>query len=67
MNGFDATKMILDYQMNKNKKTGIDAPLPVIVALTGDTTDSYQKLAMECGMKTMMSKPLNSNDLKKLL
>jgi CheY-like chemotaxis protein len=67
MNGFEATKKILAHQTKINKEKGINAALPVIVALTGDTTEKYQKLAQECGMKTMMSKPLNSNDLKKLL
>lgn len=41
--------------------------LPVIVAVTGDTTQKYQNLAKECGMQVLMSKPLNSNDLKRLL
>jgi hypothetical protein len=39
----------------------------VIVAVTGDTTSKYQKLAKDCGMKVLISKPLNSNDLKRLL
>jgi CheY-like chemotaxis protein len=38
MNGFEATKRILAYQIKKNNEKGINAPLPVIVALTGDTT-----------------------------
>jgi CheY-like chemotaxis protein len=67
MNGFEATKRILAYHIKKNKEKGINADPPVIVAVTGDTTDQYQKLAQECGMTKMMSKPLNSKDLKKLL
>jgi CheY-like chemotaxis protein len=39
MNGFEATKRILAYQIKRNKKRGVYAPLPVIVAVTGDTTD----------------------------
>ena len=56
MNGFEATKNILTYQKKKNKQREmiqIDSSsntLPVIVAVTGDTTQKYQNLAKECGM-----------------
>ena len=41
--------------------------LPVIIAITADTTEQNRILAKKSGMKMMLSKPINSKDLKKIL
>ena len=80
MNGFKATEMILKYAqiaIDQNKKELANdklidhsqkrMKLPVIIAITADTTEQNRRLAKKSGMKMMLSKPINSKDLKKIL
>ena len=41
--------------------------LPTIIAISADTTEQNRMRAKKSGMKMMLSKPINSQDLKKIL
>ena len=41
--------------------------VPVIIAVTGDSNQNQQIKAKKAGMKLLVTKPINSADLKKLL
>lgn len=52
MNGFDAAKLIIDYDPNA-----------IIFALSANVFTEDQQKAKDCGMKEFLTKPLNRNEL----
>ena len=61
MDGYDSTQEIRKYLYS----LGIDQPL--IVALTGHTEPGFIKRAIKAGMNQVLSKPVNSELLTKLI
>lgn len=56
MSGFDATKQL--------RELGIHTP---IIAMTANTMPHFKEECLVCGMNDYLAKPLNTNDLEKIL
>ena len=71
MNGFVASEHILKIsnfflkKLDQNQLSSFKKP--TIVAITGDSGRKQQELAKKSGMKMMLSKPINSKNIFKLL
>lgn len=62
MNGFDATKLIRNIEMEHS-----DRDRTPVIALTANATKEDRKKSFDSGMDGFMSKPFNPVELKKLL
>jgi CheY-like chemotaxis protein len=58
MDGFEATRRI---------KTKFGIVCPYIIALTATVFENDQKKCLDCGMDALLSKPINFQELKKVL
>lgn len=61
LDGYDSADKIRSFLMSLNLAQ------PVIFAVTGHTEQNYVKKAINSGMNQVLSKPLNSDILKKLM
>jgi len=62
MNGYEATKLILDIEKKSNKKR----PTPII-AMTAGALVSDREKALNSGMTDYISKPFKQSDLQKII